>query len=119
MDVLHVAVDVEDIETTSRFYEELLGLAHTRDFEIDGTINYCVGGEGPAEIQFVDVGAPVEPAGINHLSVAVDDVDAVVEEATAEWDSEVVRGPTTIEDQAKIAFVTDPDGYEVELIEEL
>lgn len=119
MDVLHVALQVEDVESTSGFYEDVLGLHHTRDFEVGGNYNYCVGGEGPAEIQLIEVEEKEAPAGIDHVSVAVDDVNAVVEEATSAWDSEVVRGPTTIEDQAKIAFISDPEGYTVELIEEL
>jgi len=119
MDVLHVAVDVEDMETTTGFYEDLLGLHHTRDFEVDGSYNYCVGGEGPAQIQFCEVEEKAPPAGINHLSVAVDDVDAVVAEAAAEWDSTIESEPVTIGGEARLAFITDPEGYSVELIEQL
>ena len=119
MDVLHVAVDVVDVETTSGFYEEVLGLHFTREFEVDGNYNYCVGGEGPAEVQFCEVDEKEPPAGIDHISIAVDDVDAVVEKASSEWDSEVEREVTTVGDEARIAFITDPEGYTVELIEEL
>jgi len=119
MDVLHVAIDVVDIETERRFYEEVLGLHKTRDFEVDGQYNYCVGGESPAQIQFVEVEEKGDPAGINHLSVGVTGMDDVVAEATDEWDCELERGPMTVGDEAKIAFVTDPEGYAVELIEEL
>lgn len=119
MDVLHVAVDVVDVESTSAFYEDVLGLQFTREFEVDGNYNYCVGGEGPAEIQFCEVDEKEPPAGINHISIAAEDLDAVVEEAVSEWDSEVVREPTTVGDEARIAFITDPEGYTVELIQQL
>lgn len=119
MDVLHVAVDVEDIDAMSGFYEDVLGLEKTREFEVDGSYNYCVGGESPAELQFCEVEAKAPPAGINHISIAVEDVDAVIETATSEWGSEVEREPTTVGGEARIAFVSDPEGYSVELIEEL
>ncbi|GGM59712.1 lactoylglutathione lyase [Halarchaeum rubridurum] len=118
MDVLHVAVDVTDIETTSGFYEDALGLDFTREFTVEGTYNYCVGGESAAEIQFCEVDAPVEPAGINHLSVGVSDLDATVETATEEWNAEIEQGPFAIDDETRAAFVTDPEGYSVELIEQ-
>ena len=120
MDVLHTAIEVVDLETTCGFYEDFLGLEHTRDFELDGVYNYYVSGSGPAEIQFRVVEEKPDPAGIDHLAVAVDDVDAVVEEAQREWESDVETEPTTLEDLGvRIAFITDPEGYTVELIEEL
>ncbi|GGN09208.1 VOC family protein [Halarchaeum nitratireducens] len=118
MDVLHVAVDVTDIETASGFYEDALGLRFTRAFTVEGTHNYCVGGEGPAEIQFREVDDPVVPAGINHLSVGVDDLDATVETAVSGWDATLEREPFDIDDETRAAFVTDPEGYTVELIEQ-
>lgn len=119
MDVLHVAVDVTDVEAMGDFYEDVLGLHFTREFEVDGQYNYCVGGESPAELQFCEVEEKGTPAGINHISVGVEDVDAVVDEAVSNWDSTVESEPMTVGDEARIAFITDPEGYQVELIEQL
>ncbi len=122
MDVLHTAIWVDDVESMLAFYEDGLGLALEREFERDGVRNYFVGGESDAQIQFRHDGTDREPdpSGIDHLAVAAADVDATIDRLTAEFDSEVVDGPTTIEDlDVRIAFVTDPEGYVVELIERL
>lgn len=118
MDVLHVALAVEDLEATRGFYEGLLGLQKTDEVERSGVRNYYVGGTGPAEIQFRVVDEKPAPAGFLHVAIQVDDVDGVVETAVAEWDSEVEMEPRDTGDR-RIAFVTDPEGYSVELIEEL
>lgn len=125
-DVLHTAITVSDLDAMRGFYEDTLGLAHSRDFEVDGTLNYFVGGED-AEIQFVhkpdsdpDPDSERSGAGLDHLAVAVEDVDATVAAAREEWDSEVETEPTDMKDLGvRIAFVTDPEGYVVELIADL
>jgi lactoylglutathione lyase len=122
-DVLHTAIRVTDLDAMSGFYEDALGLTDTRQFEMNGTTNYFVSGEGHAEIQFQydpEDDEPVEPSGIGHLAVGVEDLDATVEECVEEWDSEIETGPLTLEDMGVyVAFVTDPHGYVVELIEDL
>jgi lactoylglutathione lyase len=119
MDVLHTAIEVTDIETTRAFYEDLLGLEHTRDYEQGGVRNHYVGGES-GEIQFREVASAPSPAGIDHLAVAADDVDATVERAVEAWDATVERQPQTLERvNRRLAAITDPDGYTVHLIEEL
>lgn len=124
MDVLHAAVWVSDLEGTVAFYEELLDLEYSREtVGSDGVRNYFVTGESDAELQFKhDDGKDVtiEPGTMDHLAVAVDDVDATADRAVEEWGSEVVDGPRTLEDAGlRIAFITDPEGYTVEIIEEL
>lgn len=120
MDVRHTAIEVEDLDETRRFYEGLLGLEHSRDYEVRGVRNYYVTGTGPAEIQFREVDEQPAPAGINHIAIGVDDVDATVERAVSEWDSTVLREPATLErvDQ-RLAAITDPAGYTVHLLEDL
>jgi lactoylglutathione lyase len=122
MGILHTALRVSDLEATVAFYEGELGLAHSWDFEREGVTNYYVTGEGSdAEIQFVhdpDDDRPVDPSGIDHVAVSVDDVRAEFDRLVEEAGSEPVEGPTHVEAAgATVAFVTDPDGYVVELIE--
>jgi len=122
MDVLHTAVWIDDVDATLAFYGDGLGLALEREFERDGVRNYFLGGESDAQIQLRYDGTDreVDPSGIDHLAVAAADVDATVDRLVAEFDSELVDGPTTIEELGiRIAFVTDPEGYVVELIERL
>jgi lactoylglutathione lyase len=123
MDVLHTALWVGDLDATTSFYVDVLGLAVSREFVgDDGVRNYFLAGESETELQFKPLAdhpegrSAVDPAGIDHVAVAVDSVDDVVEEIGAD---RVTGGPTTMEDAGvRIAFVTDPDGYGVELIEQ-
>jgi lactoylglutathione lyase len=122
MDVIHAALWVSDLEETLSFYVDALGLEKTREFESgDGATNAFVAGESDEEIQFKydpDVEQP-EPAGFDHVAVAVDDTDAELERLVEETGCTVRRGPLTSEGaNARVAFVEDPDGYGVELVEE-
>lgn len=122
VDVIHTAIWVSDLAETRAFYVDALGLSHTWDFESEGVTNFYVGSESGAEIQFKHEpgrGA-VDPSGIDHVAVSVEDTDAALERLRAETDTEVVMGPTTIDAAgAYVAFVTDPDGYVVELVQTL
>lgn len=120
MDVRHTAIEVVDLGAMRSFYEGLLGLDHSRDFETADVHNYYVKGSGPAEIQFRVVDDKDAVAGIHHIAIAVDDVDGVVETGVEDWGSEVHMQPRTIDRVGqRIAFITDPEGYTVELIEDL
>jgi lactoylglutathione lyase len=123
MEVVHTAVWVSDIDTTSEFYEDVLGLAYQREFTLDGVLNYYVGTEDAAAFQFKydpDSDEAVEPSGIDHLAVAVDDVDATFERVVDEADPVVVTAPTDVDvADRRVAFVEDPDGYHVEFVQEI
>lgn len=119
MEVLHAALNVSDMDATLDFYENLLGLERTREAELDGQRMVFVGRDDGAELQFLAVDESDEPAGIDHVAVATDDVEATIEEAESEWNSSVVIEPQTVGGEVRLAFITDPEGYRVELIEEL
>lgn len=120
MDVLHTALWVTDIHETLAFYCDGIGLKKTRErLGDDNVVNYFVGGMDGTEIQFKYDGSDreVDPDGIDHVAVSVDDVDETVATLVDEYGSEITRGPNTIEDlDLRAAFVTDPDGYGVELV---
>ena len=121
MEVQHTAIAVSNLEETRAFYEDGLGLEHAWDFHTDeGVHNYYVTGEElDTWIQFVDDpndDGPIEPDGIVHLALEVDDVDATHEAVVEATDCEVVDGPKTIEAaNARAVFIKDPDGYEIEI----
>ena len=70
-----------------------------------------------AALQLSPVDGPVEPGDFNHVALEVEDVDATVADLD---DALVGQGPETIpEFGLRVAFVEDPDGYGIELIEEL
>ncbi len=123
MDVIHAAVWVSDVERTLEFYVDALGLEKTNEFVGgDDARNIYVAGDGDAEIQFKhdpdhDLGEP-STARFDHLALEVDDADAEVERLLAETDTELLRGPLdSTGASARVAFITDPDGHVVELVE--
>jgi len=124
MNVAHTAVWVSDLNETRWFYEDVLGLEYQWEFTADdGTRNYYVGTGDGAEIQFKyrpsDDAGSVTPSGIDHLAVMVEDPDQTFHRVVEESDCAVVHEPMTIEAiDSRVAFVSDPDGYTVEFVQE-
>ena len=123
VDVLHSAIWVSDLEQSIEFYCDALGLEKTNEFMGgDGAkYVYVAGDESDTEIQFkydpdrkLDIGN-----GYDHVAIGVDDTDAEVERLVEETGTTVTRGPLTSEGaNARVAFIEDPDGYGIELVEE-
>lgn len=118
----HLALRVSDLDRTKAYYLDTLGLEAAHDYiDDEGVHNYFVTCEDGVELQFVydpDREDPVSPSGIDHLTFAVDDVDALVDRIAAEWDVPLIQEPTPMGGGSeRVAFVGDPDGYAIELIE--
>lgn len=124
MDVIHAAIHVSDLDAMRSFYVDSLGLDEHHSFEFRGIENVYVGGEG-GEIQFrhdPDRNEEIDPdrGAFDHVAVRVDDVDDAFESLVAETGCPVIDDPTTVEQAgARVAFVEDPEGYVLELVEEL
>lgn len=120
MDVIHFAMWVSDLDETTAFYEDVLGLEYEREFELDGIVNYYVGTPDGAELQFKydpDGDGEVTPAGVDHVALGVEDTDAAFERVMDAADPPVVMEPTTIDvADRRVAFLEDPDGYVVEFV---
>jgi lactoylglutathione lyase len=126
---LHTMIRVGDLERSVAFYTKLLGMKELRRRDVpDGKytlafLGYGEGNkEGQAEIELTyNYGVEKYEQGnaFGHLAVGVPDVKAACEAVRA-GGGKVTReaGPvkfgTTI-----IAFVEDPDGYKIELIERM
>ena len=121
VDVIHTALWVSDVTRSRTFYVDGLGLSETRDFLVRGDEeNVFLAGEGETELQLKyapDHEVEAGRAGFDHFAVEVDDTDAMADRLE-EFGGEVTRGPLDSEAaQARIAFVADPDGHLVELIQ--
>lgn len=123
MDVIHTALWVSDIERTREFYVDALGLTENWSFTgDDGVENVYIGGDN-AEFQFKydPEGSPdIDSGTMAHVAVGVESTDETVERLVERVDPPIQRPPTTMDDLGlRVAFVEDPDGYVVELVEEL
>ena len=120
MDAIHVCLNVSDADRLADWYENNLDLERSWEFAAGNTRNVYVADSGGFELQLSDTDGEDEfEAGTawDHVAVAVEDVDA----AFAEVDHHgVVQAPADQpEAGARTAFVEDPDGHVVELVESL
>jgi glyoxylase I family protein len=122
----HVGMTVSDMNRTLDFYCRLLGLRLAlRRSTAGGELAFLDAGGGMLEIaapahavaRFRDV--PHTEAGMRHLTLAYDDVRGMIETLEAAG-VEIVEHPRrayNTEMISRVAFVRDPDGILVELIE--
>ncbi|MFB6068607.1 MAG: VOC family protein [Halobacterium sp.] len=123
MDVIHTAIWVSDLERSYEFYVDGLGLEESHRFVLDGVENVYVGGDhGEIQLRYDGADRDVDPdrEALDHVALGVDDVDAEFERLRDETGCPVVEEPFTVEQAgARVAFVEDPAGYVVELVERL
>ena len=120
---VHTCVRVRDIDASLRFYEAL-GFERRGKLRFQSAYNIYLGlpGDGDTLELTVNVGRE-EPYdlgdGYNHIALTVDDLDAALATMAAigvQPEKPPFR-PGDREDLPRIAFVADPDGYRVELID--
>lgn len=119
--LLHTRYRVNDLETTVRFYREVLGLEETRRHksprgselaflkapESEELIEICsFPNSGPVQVQ----------ADLTHLAFLVDSLDAFGQHL-AKFGLKYSDGPTLKPDGSGFAFIDAPEGYEIELIQ--
>ena len=120
---VHTCIRVRDPEASVRFYNAL-------GFEPRGRLNFSTAynlymglpGDGDVLELTVNVGHD-EPydlgTGYNHLAITVEDIDAALAEL-AEIGVQPEKPPYhpgDRDDLPRIAFVADPDGYRIEIID--
>lgn len=120
MNVLHPAIWVSDLSLTKEFYMELMGLEKSRESVGDESHDFFVKGEDGTELQFKhDPDRTVDPdrESLDHIAIEVEDIEGIVE-AAREAGSDIITEPyTNDEGTASGAYITDPDGYAVELLQ--
>ncbi|MDA1276805.1 MAG: VOC family protein [Verrucomicrobia bacterium] len=119
--LLHTRYRVNDIETTIRFYKEVLGLEETRRHrsprgselaflkapESEELIEICsFPASGPVQVQ----------PDLTHLAFEVESLEEFGKHIAA-LGYQYSDGPTLKDDGGGFAFVDAPEGYEIELIQ--
>ena len=125
MRLLHTMLRVGDLERSLAFYTQVLGmtLLRRKDYP-SGRFTLAFVGYGPEQDHTVlelthnwDTGHYAIGEGYGHIALGVDDIHATCEAIRA-GGGQIVREPGPMKHGTTvIAFVEDPDGYKVELIQ--
>jgi lactoylglutathione lyase len=119
--LLHTCYRIGDIDRSVAFYEAL-GFEEVGRMPIrDEAINVFMGlpGDGPRlELTYNHgVDGYELGTGYNHIAITAEDLDATLERLAAQG-IEPEKPPYRVrEGGSRLAFVRDPDGYRIELIE--
>jgi lactoylglutathione lyase len=119
--LLHTCYRIGDIDRSVAFYEAL-GFEEVRRMPIrDEAINVFMGlpGDGPRlELTYNHGVDSYEPGtGYNHIAITADDLDATLERLAGQGIQPEKPPYRVREGGSRLAFVRDPDGYRIELIE--
>ncbi len=125
MRLLHTMLRVGELERSLNFYTQVLGMTLLRRHDYpEGRFTLAFVGYGPeSEVAVLelthnwDTSSYELGTAYGHIALAVDDARAACEQIRQRGGKVVreagpMKGGTTV-----IAFVEDPDGYKVELIE--
>jgi lactoylglutathione lyase len=124
MKMLHTMIRVGNLERSVLFYTEALGMTLRRKKDYPGgkfTLAFLgFGKEGGHEIELThnwETDSYDTSNGFGHIALGVKDIYKTVEEMRTKG-GKVVREPGPMKHGSTvIAFVEDPDGYKIELIE--
>jgi lactoylglutathione lyase len=121
MQLIHTCYRITEPEKSVAFYEAL-GFEKRRELPIrDEAVNIFMGLPGDDDRLELTYNFGIDSyelgTGYGHIALTVDDLDATLERLAAQGiDPE--RPPYTVrEGGSRLCFVSDPDGYRVELIE--
>lgn len=125
MRLLHTMLRVGDLDRSLHFYTRVLGmqLLRRQDYP-DGQFTLAFVGYGPETANTVleltfnwGVDHYDKGEGFGHLAVEVDDIYGAVEQIRGSGGNVIREAGPMQHGTTVIAFVEDPDGYRVELIQ--
>jgi lactoylglutathione lyase len=121
MELIHTCYRITDPDRSVAFYEAL-GFEKRRELPIrDEAINIFMGLPGDDDRLELTYNFGVDSyelgTGYGHIALTVDDLDGTLEQLAGQG-IEPERPPYTVrEGGSRLCFVSDPDGYRVEIIE--
>lgn len=123
MKLLHTMIRVKDIKKSLEFYEKLIGLKPVKKMRLDDCTLYFLSDEiGEVQIELTHNDETPENgyeigSGFGHFAFQVDSMDKVTKKLK-ELGYEYLWEPFQLSAAGStLAFVKDPDGYEIEFIE--
>jgi lactoylglutathione lyase len=122
--LVHTCVRVRDVDASTRFYAAL-GFEPRGRLNFSSAYNVYLGLPGGGDVLELTVNVGREEPydlgeGYNHVALTVDDLDAVLATLADELGVAPEKPPYRPgdrDDLPRIAFVADPDGYRIELID--
>jgi lactoylglutathione lyase len=125
--VLHSMIRVRDVEASLRFYCDGLGMSLLDRYDIEAGrfsilfLSYAGYREGPAALELTYNWDQDEPyshgSGYGHVAIGVPDVKAMYERLRAYGGEQKSPPKPMMPGAPELAFVKDPDGYSIELIQ--
>ena len=120
---VHTCIRVKDPEASRRFYRAL-GFEDRGRLNFETAYNLYMGLPGDGDVLELTVNRGREQpydlgTGYNHMALVVDDVDATLAglQPLGVEPEQPPYHPGGRDDLPRIAFVADPDGYRIELID--
>lgn len=125
MRMLHTMLRVGNLERSLQFYTEVLGMKLLRQEEYpDGKFSLAFVGYGDEESNTVleltynwDTDKYDLGSAFGHIAIAVPDAVAACDEIRKRGGNVIREAGPMMHGTVVIAFVEDPDGYKIELIE--
>ncbi|HQT68339.1 MAG: lactoylglutathione lyase [Rhodospirillales bacterium 20-60-12] len=122
---LHTMIRVKNLDESVKFYTELLGMKEIRRTDVpDGKYTLVFVGYGDESSHTVleltynyGVDSYDQGTAFGHLALGVSDIKTSIEALRAAG-AKIVREPGPVKfGKTVIAFIEDPNGYKIELIE--
>ena len=126
MRLLHTMLRVGDLDKSIQFYSDIMGMELLRKHDYEsGRFTLAFLGYGEEKDNTVlelthnwDTDSYEKGEGFGHIAIAVDDVYAACEKIR-DAGGTIVREPGPMKHGTTVlAFVEDPDGYKIELLED-
>ncbi len=125
MKFLHTMIRVKDIEASMKFYTEVLNMKFDHKKRLDDCwLYFLTDEENTCQIELtVNDETPANGyeigSGFGHFAFSVESLDKFTEKIN-QLGYEYLYAPFDLNGKgSKIAFIKDPDGYEIELIEKV
>ena len=117
MDLLWVTLHVGDLEKSTAFYTQLLGMEVSSRFGGAGHQIVMLGRADGAKVELIGDGdhGPASPGAGVSFGLETEDMQALTDKLTQA--GHTVQGPVSPHPHVRFSFVRDPDGYTVQLVE--
>lgn len=123
MKISHTMIRVKDIDKSLKFYKEVLGLKVLRTMELEDATLYFISDENETctiELTYnheLPEGGYTHGNYFGHLALETSDMDKFTETLQFNGLDYTIPPFDVKQGGPKIAFVKDPDGFSIELIE--